>query len=287
MYAVAGVSGHTGSVVAEELLRRGEKVRVLVRDEAKGEPWKAKGAEVAIAPIDNERALTKALTGVDGAYLLNPTPLQATDMITKSKEIGDVWARAIKASGVKHVVFLSSIGAQHESGTGPIRGLHQIEQRLLPLGINLTLLRPTYFLENWGTSLGPAQADGVLPSFLPADLRFPQIATKDIGIAAADALLNPPDGVRILELAGPEDYTPTDIANAVGNILGKPVNVGVGPLEAVVPALTSFGISEHIAGLFREMYEGLISGHVAWDGKGERKRGVTTPEDVLAPMLRA
>ncbi|MGN6186956.1 MAG: NmrA family NAD(P)-binding protein [Thermoanaerobaculia bacterium] len=287
MYAVAGVSGHTGSVVAEELLRRGEKVRVLVRDEAKGEPWKAKGAEVAIAPIDDERALTKALTGVDGAYLLNPTPLQATDMITKSKEIGDVWARAIKASGVKHVVFLSSIGAQHESGTGPIRGLHQIEQRLLPLGINLTLLRPTYFLENWGTSLGPAQADGVLPSFLPADLRFPQIATKDIGMAAADALLNPPDGVRILELAGPEDYTPTDIANAVGNILGKPVNVGVGPLEAVVPALTSFGISEHIAGLFREMYEGLISGHVAWDGKGERKRGVTTPNDVLAPMLRA
>ncbi len=287
MYAVAGVSGHTGSVVAEELLRRGEKVRVLVRDEAKGEPWKAKGAEVAIAPIDDERALTKALTGVDGAYLLNPTPLQATDMITKSKEVGDVWARAIKASGVKHVVFLSSIGAQHESGTGPIRGLHQIEQRLLPLGINLTLLRPTYFLENWGTSLGPAQADGVLPSFLPAGLRFPQIATKDIGIAAASALLNPPNGVRILELAGPEDYTPTEIANAVGNILGKNVNVGVGLLEAVVPALTSFGISEHIAGLFREMYEGLISGHVAWDGKGERKRGVTTPEDVLAPMLRA
>lgn len=287
MYAVAGVSGHTGSVVAEELLRRGEKVRVLVRDEAKGESWKAKGAEVAIAPIDDERALTKALTGVDGAYLLNPTPLQATDMITKSKEIGDVWARAIKASGVKHVVFLSSIGAQHESGTGPIRGLHQIEQRLLPLGINLTLLRPTYFLENWGTSLGPAQADGVLPSFLPADLRFPQIATKDIGLAAANALLNPPNGVRILELAGPEDYTPTEIANAVGYILGKNVNVGVGPLEAVVPALTSFGISEHIAGLFREMYEGLISGHVAWDGKGERKRGVTTPEDVLAPMLRA
>jgi uncharacterized protein YbjT (DUF2867 family) len=286
MYAVAGVSGNTGSVVAEELLRRGKKVRVIVRDANKGEAWKAKGAEVAVASIDDADALARALSGADGAYLLSPTSVDSNDMIARGQQVGDAFARAIERSGVKHVVFLSSIGAQHENGTGPIRSLHQIEKRLRPLGIPLTFLRPTYFMENWGSSLGPAASDGVLPSFLPADLRFPQIATRDIGIAAADALEHPPQGVRILELAGPQDYSPNDIAQAVGSSLGKEVKVAVAPLDAVVPAFQSFGATEHVGGLFREMYEGLIEGRVSWDGTGERKRGTTAPAEVLGPMLK-
>ena len=286
MYAIAGVTGNTGSVVAEELLRRGKKIRVIVRNAEKGEPWKSRGAEVAVASIEDAEALARAFEGVEGAYLLLPPDMQSNDAIERGRRVGDVFARAIEASGVKHVVFLSSVGAQHENGTGPIRSLHQVEQRLIPLGIDVTLLRPTYFLENWGTSLGPAATDGVLPSFIPENFRFAQIATKDIGVAAADALERPAGGVRILELAGPEDYTPSDIAAVIGGILGKTVAVAVGPLDAVVPAFTSFGISEHVAGLFREMYEGLLTGTVAWDGKGERKRGATTPAEVFRPMLK-
>lgn len=286
MYAVAGVTGNTGSVVAEELIRRGKKVRVIVRSAEKGESWKAKGAEVAVASVDDAAALAVALAGVDGAYLLSPPDMTVTDMTARGRSVGDAFAEAIRKSGVKHVVFLSSIGAQHETGTGPIRSLHQIEQRLLPLGINVTLLRPTYFLENWGASLGPASAEGVFPTFLPAELRFPQIASKDIGVAAAEALENPASGVRILELAGPQDYTPSEIAATVGRILGRELQVAEAPLDAVVPAFMSFGISEHLSGLYREMYEGLISGKVAWDGTGERKTGTTTPEDVFRGMLK-
>lgn len=286
MYAIAGVSGNTGSVVAEELLRRGKKVRVIVRSAEKGEPWKAKGAEVAVASVGDTEAIAAALSGVEGAYLLSPPDLSTTDMIARGRQVGDSYAGAIRKSGVPHVVFLSSIGAQHEHGTGAIRSLHQIEQRLLPLGIRLTLLRPAYFLENWGASLATVVAEGVLPTFLPAALRLPQIATRDIGVAAAEALENARDGVRVLELAGPDDYTPDDIATAAGTILGKRVSVAVGPLDAVVPAFTSFGISEHLAGLYREMYEGIIAGTVSWDGAGERKRGSTTPAAVLTPMLR-
>lgn len=286
MYAVAGVTGHTGSVVAEELLRRGKKVRVIVRSAEKGESWKSKGAEVAVASVDDAKALGAALSGAEGAYLLSPPDMASTDMLARGRAVGDAFAEAIRISGVPHVVFLSSIGAQHESGTGPIRSLHQIEQRLLPLEINVTLLRPTYFMENWGASLGPAATDGIFPTFLPADLRFPQIASKDIGVLAADALEHPASGVRILELAGPEDYTAREIAAVVGGILGKEIKLVEAPLDAVVPTFLSFGISEHMAGLYREMYEGLISGKVAWDGKGERKAGTTKPEPVLAGMLK-
>ena len=286
MYAVAGVTGNTGSVVADELIRRGKQVRVVVRDAAKGDEWKAKGAEVAVASLDDADALAGALTGVEGAYLLSPPDLKATDMIAIGRQRGETFAEAIRKSGVRHVVFLSSVGAQHENGTGPIRSLHQIEKRLIPLGVAVTLLRPAYFLENWGASLGPAASDGMLPSVLPAGFGFPQIATRDIGVAAADALENPPPAVRIIELAGAEEHTPTEIASVIGAILGKEVKVDEAPLDAIVPALTSFGISEHVAGLYREMNEGLLNGTVDWDGKGERKRGSTTPEEVFRPMLQ-
>jgi uncharacterized protein YbjT (DUF2867 family) len=285
MYAVAGVSGHTGSVVADELLRRGRNVRVIVRKPEKGEPWKAKGAEVAVAGVEDEIALARAFEGVDGVYLLSPPDMASTDMIGRGRKVGDAFASAIRKSGVKHVVFLSSIGAQVESGTGPIRSVREIEQRLTPLGINVTLLRPTYFIENWGASLGPASTDGVFPSFLPGSMRFAQIATRDVGVAAADALENPPAGIRIVELAGPREYTPAEIAAEVAAILGKQVTLAEGPLDAVAPTYLQYGISEHVASLFREMYEGFINGTVVWDGAGERKRGVTTPEEVLRPML--
>lgn len=286
MFAIAGVSGQTGSVVAEELIRRGKKVRVIVRDPEKGRLWKALGAEVAVGSVDDAEALTGALEGVEAVYLLIPPDMSATDPIGRARSLGEVYVRAIKGSGVGHVVFLSSIAAHHDSGTGPIRGTHAVQQRLLTSGANLTFLRPTYFLENWGSSLGPAAAEGVLPSFIPADHRFAQIATRDIGVAAADAFVNPARGVRILELAGPEEYSPNDIAGVVGSILGREVRVAVAPLDAVVPAFTSFGVSPEVAELFREMYEGLISGRVEWDGKGERRRGTTTPEEVLRSMIQ-
>jgi uncharacterized protein YbjT (DUF2867 family) len=287
MYAVTGVTGNTGSVVAEELLRRGEKVRVIVRNAEKGSAWRDKGAEVVVASVDDGEALGRALEGTEGAYLLLPPDMSTTDAIARAQKIGDAFAAAIRKSGVPHVVFLSSIGGQHDAGTGPIRALHEIELRLRATGINLTILRPTYFLENWASVLPAAVQNGVLPSFLPADLTFPMIATKDIGVAAADALLHPPTGERILELAGPRDYSPNDIATAVGSVLGRKVEPAVAPLDAVVPTFVSFGVSEHVASLFREMYEGVISGHVAWDGKGERKRGSATPEETFRPMLQS
>jgi uncharacterized protein YbjT (DUF2867 family) len=287
MYAIAGVSGNTGSVVAEELLRRGEKIRVIVRNEEKGAPWREKGAEVAVASMDDADALTRALTGVEGAYLLLPPDMGSDDMIARGRAFGDAFAQAVRAAGVKHVVFLSSIGAQHATGTGPIRALHEIETRLRGTGAALTLLRPPYFIENWGAAIGPASSDGVLPTFITPSLKIDMVATRDIGVAAADALRNVPSGVRIVELAGPGQYDASDVASALGSALGKDLQVVHPPLDAVVPTFTSFGISEHVAGLFREMYEGINSGHVAWDGTGERLQGTTPPEAVFRGLLSA
>ena len=268
MYVIAGVSGNTGSVVANALLEQGMKVRVLVRDVAKGDAWKARGAEVAVASVDDEAALTKALEGATGAYLLLPPDLGAKDFIGQKSATAETIARAVEKSKVGHVVLLSSVGAQHEKGTGMIRTLHVAEARLAKTAAKTTFVRAAYFLENWASVLGAA-AQGKLPTFLPPDLAIPMVATKDIGIAVTKALLEPPAGKSaIVELSGPRDYTSRDIAAALSKIYGRPVEVDPAPLAAVVPAFTSFGISANVAGLFQEMYDGIAKGVVAFEGNG-------------------
>jgi len=289
MYVIAGVSGKTGSIVANALLEQGKKVRVIVRDAKKGDPWKARGAEVAVVAGDDEAALTKALEGATGAYLISPPDPVSNDFIAARRATVEVLARAVERSKVPHVVFLSSVGAQHAAGTGVIRTVHYGEERLAKTPAKTTFLRAAYFLENWAGVLGAA-AQGKLPTFLPPDLVVPSVGTKDIGLVAANALIEGPPSAKtdIIELAGPRDYSSRDIASLLSAILGKPVEVEAAPLEAVVPAFTSFGMSANVAQLYREMYEGIAKGLVAFEGKGARAvRGKDDAETVLRGLLKA
>jgi len=285
MFVIAGVTGHTGAVAADTLLSQGQPVRVLVRDAAKGEPWRARGAEVAVASFDDEAALTAALRGAAGAYLLVPPRLDVAEPAAATRATVDTLARAAAAAGVPHVVLLSSIGAQHPDGTGPIRGVHLAEAALRAAVPALTAIRPAYFLENWGGSLGMLD-QGVLPTFTPTDLAFPMVATADIGRTAAAALVEGAGGHQIIELTGPRAYSPDDIAAAIAAILGRPVRARQMPLDAVVPTFTGFGASPAVAALFREMYEGIASGRVAHEGGAARAvRGAVPAEDVLRGLL--
>lgn len=281
MYVIAGVSGNTGSIVADALLEQGKKVRVVVREATKGEHWKARGAEVAVATLDDEAALTKALAGATGAYLLSPPDGGSSDFIAQRRKTFDTVARAVNASKVPHVVLLSSVGAQHAEGTGPIRTLHDAEQQLVKTNAKTTFVRAAYFLENWGSGLAGA-AQGKLPSFLPADLAIPMVATKDIGLTAAKALLEPPAGQSdVIELVGPRDYSARDVAAVLAKIHGRTVEVEAAPVEVIASVLTGFGLSPDAAGLLQEMYGGIAKGRVDYDGKGRRVRGSIDAEAVF------
>lgn len=287
MYAIAGVTGHTGSVAAETLLAQGKQVRVIVRDAAKGAPWKGKGAEVAVAALGDEAAIRRALEGVEGAYLLLPPVMSATTPIEDNAKLSATLASVIRATNLPHVVLLSSVGAQHPDGTGPIKGLHRAEQDFAATGTALTAVRASYFQENWGASLG-ALAQGILPTFVRKDLRFPQVATADIGRTVAAALVE--GGMRgtkrVIELAGPRDYSAEDVAAELATITGTPVVATDAPLDAVVPTFTSFGIAAASAELYREMYEGIMAGRVAHEAGNKLVRGTVEVRDTLAALLR-
>jgi len=286
MFVIAGATGNTGSVVANTLLAQGKPVTVLVRDAQKAGNWRKKGAQVATASLEDSHALAAAFAGAQGAYLLIPPNYQAADALGYGSRVSDALAAAGKTSGIPHVVLLSSVGAQHAQGTGPIRSLHHAESVIGPATTNVTLLRAAYFLQNWASGVEGVRNQGVLHNFLTPERKIPMVSTADIGKIAAECLIDPARGRRVVELAGPEDYSPQEIAQTFAAALGKPVKLETHPLDAVIPTFTALGFSQDLARLFREMIEGINSGHVAYAGKGARfRRGSVTALETINQML--
>src|SRR5262249_5129527 len=150
MYVVLGASGNTGSVVARKLLEKGEKVRAVGRDASKLSALARLGADVDPVDLHDSAALTNALAGTKGAYVLIPPQIHAEDFVAAADSISTAIATAIKDSGVSHVVALSSIGAQHAEHTGPIVTLHRLEEKLRQVPqLSAVFLRPAYFMENF------------------------------------------------------------------------------------------------------------------------------------------
>lgn len=265
MYVVLGASGHTGHVVAKNLLASGQKVRVVGRNAAHLQPLAAKGAETFIADVTDAGALAKAFDQADAAYVMIPPDPASNDPLGYSNRVSDAIAAAAQNAGTKNVVALSSIGADRDSGTGPVVGLHNLEQKLNQIiGANVLYLRAGYFMENTLPQVNAIRQMGAVGTPVRPDLNLPMIATRDIGNAAAEALLHPTvRGKQARELLGHRDLTYTEVATVIGRAIGKAdlkyVQV---PDDQFRSVLVQMGMSEQFARLLLEMIGALNSGYM-------------------------
>jgi uncharacterized protein YbjT (DUF2867 family) len=191
--------------VATNLLAGGQKVRVVGRNAAHLQPLAAKGAEAFVADVTDAVALAKAFDQAESAYVMIPPNPASTDPLGYSNRVSDAIAAAVQNAGTKNVVALSSIGTDKDSGTGPVLGLHNLEQKLNQIiGANVLHLRAVYFMENTLPQVNAIRMMGSAAGPLRPDLKLPMIATRDIGNAAAEALLRPiVRGKQTRELLGP------------------------------------------------------------------------------------
>lgn len=113
------------------------------------------------------------------------------------------------------------------------------------------------------------------------------VATRDIGRAAAAALLDPPARSQIIALAGPVDVSPADVAATLSSILGKPVQVAPVPQAEQETALKATGLPAKSAALYAEMSAAIDSGLAAYDGTEVRKRGTETLPETLGRIAKA
>jgi uncharacterized protein YbjT (DUF2867 family) len=284
MFAITGITGQVGGATARALLRHGKKIRAIVRDEKKGEAWKAQGAEVAIASLEDASQLERAFENVEGAFIMTPPFYHSLNPREESAMALACITHALRASHVPKVVCLSSVGAQHAEGTGAILKLHDMERALFPLSMPTASIRAAFFMENFAPLLEHARTTGKLPTMLePLDKSIAMVATKDIGEAAAGLLVDKTwYGDQIVELEGPTTYSPNDAAKILSEVLKTPVAAEVIPRAALAGVYEQFGFSAASAASMVEMADGFKRGLIRFEGNGAvHQKGSTTLEEVF------
>lgn len=293
LVTITGATGHVGRGIAERLLKNGHKVRAVGRDKAKLAPIVSKGAEARVGDQANAKFLTEAFTGADAVFAMIPSSPTADDMRAEQRGFIESIAEAIQNSGVKRVVALSSVGAQHDFGTGPITGLHELEESLKAFtNVSAVFLRPTYFMENFLHSIPMIRSGEFNGGLVHADLKMPMIATRDIAAVGAEYLAEPVfEGYIVRELLGPEDHTFAEATKILGSVIGKPDLPYVAfSKENYRNALLEAGFSESVADNYVEMENAMNDGRVASSGRTAES---TTPtrlgdfaRDTFAPAYK-
>jgi uncharacterized protein YbjT (DUF2867 family) len=294
MYVVTGATGNTGSVVAHALLAKGEKVRVIGRSKDRLASLIGRGAEAFQGDVSDPKVLTRAFEEARAVYFMVPPDLKSTDYRNDQDRIIDAGAQALAAARVRYAVTLSSVGADQKSGTGPVVGIHNMESKFNQIpGLNVLHLRAGYFMENTLPQADVIRNFGMTAGPVRADLPIPMIATRDIGEAAADALLKLDfSGQQARELLGSRDLTYNEATRIIGAAIGKPDLAYVQlPPEQVIQALTSMGGSRNFAELIVEMAGAMNDGRMK--ALEPRSSANTTPtsfetfvQEVFVPAFR-
>ncbi len=284
MYVVAGATGHVGSAVAHRLLHAGAQVRVLVRTDTAAEEWERRGADAHVLDLRDREELTASLAGCAGLFSLLPFDLAVPDLAAHAQAVVDATAGAVAAAGVPHVVVLSSGGADLPVGTGPVAGLHRLEEALRVTGTVVTALRSGHFQEKVTDVLEVARHDGIYPVLAAsADVARPMGATADLGVVAADALRTPPGRSESVDVLGPV-YTERQVAGALEVALRRPLEVVTVPEAEWVDLLSGTGLPTAAAQSLAELYRADERGLLA--PRGDRVVHVTTPiERTLAALV--
>lgn len=283
MYAITGITGKVGGIVANYLLAAGLPVRAVVRDAEKGKAWADKGCEVVVASINNADALTLAFANTAGVFLMTPPNFDPAPGFPDSVEIVDAVTVAIERSKPGKVVFLSTVGA-HVAEFNLLNNSKLTEEGLSKLSVPVALMRAAWFMENAIWDIQSAKA-GIIPTFLqPLQHKIPMVATQDIGHTIGELLLESWTGRRVIELEGPRRYSANDISEGFTKALGHDVTSQPVPRETWEELFRSQGMQNPMARM--RMVDGFNEGWIDFERNGtEFHYGKTPLDTVLYELL--
>lgn len=278
MITVMGATGNTGGRIARSLLEQGHEVRAIGRNEERLAELRALGAEVRAGDTMDAEFLADAFQGSDAVYTLLHTDPRTPDYRAAQDQHGEAIVAALRSSGVRHVVALSSLGVDQGEDIGAIAGIAAQEERLRQLeDVNILLLRPVSFFENFFEALELIRTQGIIADSVNADLPIPMIATQDIAAVATEALAALDwRGVVVRDLLGERDLSYSEATRILGNRIGRPDLAYVQlPYNEMVKALIEAGMSESFAREYTEMTRSFNEGRVGTDPA--RTPGNSTP----------
>jgi uncharacterized protein YbjT (DUF2867 family) len=283
MFAVTGITGKVGSRVARGLIAQGQTVRAVVRSRAKGDEWAALGCEICVASVDDVTAMTEALRGVDGVFLMTPPNYDPEPGFPDTQQNSAAIRTAIEESRPGKVVFLSTVGAQ-VTELNLLNNSGMTEAMLRTVPVPVAFLRAAWFMENAAWDIESAKS-GVVHSFLqPLDHRIPMVATEDIAQTAVELLAQSWNGVRIVELEGPERYSSNDVAAELASALHAPVRNEIVPRSTWEELFRSQGMKNPLPRI--RMVDGFNEGWIDFEsGQRGSRKGSTTLRAALQALV--
>ena len=283
MVAVTGITGKVGSQVARGLLAQGQAVRAVVRSQAKGEEWAALGCDVFVASIDDTEAMTEAFCAMDGVFLMTPPNYDPEPGFPDTQRNAAALRAAIEAGRPAKIVFLSTVGAQ-VTELNLLNNSGMTEAMLRTMPVPVAFLRAAWFMENAAWDIESAKS-GVVHSFLqPLDHRIPMVATEDIAQTAVELLAQSWNGVRIVELEGPERYSSNDVAAELASALHAPVRNEIVPRSTWEELFRSQGMKNPLPRI--RMVDGFNEGWIDFEsGQRGSRKGSTTLRAALQALV--
>ena len=222
LIVVAGATGKQGGAVARSLLERGFQVRALTRNPQKPEAQALAdpGAEVVQGDMEDRSSMERALEGAYGIFSVQNFWEAGYD---REVQQGKAVADAAQAAGVEHFVY-SSVGSAHrQTGIPHFESKWEVENHVRQIGLPYTILRPTYFMQNWEWTREMILGGTLAQPFDP-DKPFQQVAVEDIGAFASIAFENPDRWIgREVDLAG-DEQSMTEIADTFSRVIGREVS---------------------------------------------------------------
>jgi len=261
-----GSLGNVAKPLVKRLVAAGHQVTVITTQaERKGE-IEALGAVAAIGSISDAAFLTRAFAGADAVYAMMPPAMGATNLIQNIADAGQAYAQAIKAAGVTRVVMLSSVGADAAEGTGPVQGVHRVEQILRQLsGVNITVLRSGFFYVNFFRDIPLIKNRNIFGNNYGGDDQLPLTHPEDLSAAIAAELQAKGNGFEVKYIVS-DISTGNKIAALFGPAIGKPELTWTAiPDEQLKQGMLSAGLPPELAGLITELGQGVKAGIITKD----------------------
>jgi uncharacterized protein YbjT (DUF2867 family) len=225
---VTGSLGNIGKPLTQELVQKGHHVTVISSNIEKQNDIEVLGANAAIGSMEDVDFLSSAFKDVDIVYCMVTNDMSmffdhGFDVYSYYNQLGKNYKKAIEVSGVKRVIYLSTIGAHTDQGNGILRFHYDIENTLnqLPTDVFIKFMRPVGFYTNIFREIQTIKTQGAIIQNYGGDEKEPWVSPLDIASAIADEIEKPFNGRTIRYIAS-EEISPNEIAKVLGKAIGVP-----------------------------------------------------------------
>lgn len=278
-YIITGSIGNISKLVVEGLVKAGKSVTVITSKADKTDEIGKLGAKALVGSVADKEFIQKAFAGADVVYTMIPPIWQTSNWRQSQNEVGEVYLNAIKANNIKYVVNLSSLGANHTTGVGPVGALSDFERGLNAIpGLNVKHLRPSFFYYNLLAQIGLIKNAGIMGANYGAE-KIALVHPRDIAEVALQELIDLKFTGNSVRHIVSDERTGAEVAEVLGKAIGKNIPWVVFSDEDQLNGMLQGGVPPTHASAYVEMGAAFRTGKMQDQISNNKTVGKTKLED--------